>query len=117
MVALKLAYRGVSSFQVLGDSKLIIDWANGKNSMENLLFQPLVEKFREIKNHLDSVSFHHVYRELNEIADQLSNEALTLHEGLVITSEWIEERTSPIACIAYKVEPAAVQKLMFEILE
>jgi ribonuclease HI len=87
--------RGVISLQVLGDSKLILDWVNDKNSMENSVLQPLTEKLREVKNQFNSVSFHHMYRELNEFADQLSKEALTLHEGLVITSEWIEGKTSP----------------------
>jgi hypothetical protein len=46
---LKLALeRGVSSLQVLGDSKLVIDWAQGKSSLENLILLPLMEKFREV---------------------------------------------------------------------
>jgi hypothetical protein len=71
---------------VVGDSKLVIDWAKGNSSLEKLLLKLLMEKLREIRNLFEMVSFEHVYRELNEIADQLSKEVLTLQEGLVILS-------------------------------
>jgi hypothetical protein len=37
-----------------------------------------MEKIREIRRSFESISFLHVFHELNEIADKLSKEALSL---------------------------------------
>nr|QHR87972.1 hypothetical protein Q903MT_gene1984 [Picea sitchensis] len=76
-MALKLslilaAERGVSRLQVFGDSLLVINWMNGRNQLENLLLQPVLDELLAIKSSLTEVTLKHIYRERNRLADELS---------------------------------------------
>lgn len=67
--------------QVFGDSKLVIDQANGKASISNVSLTSLISDASFQINQFDWISFQHVLRELNTIADNLSKEALQLPKG------------------------------------
>lgn len=53
--------------------------------MENPLQLLVTRKIRETKRPFDSISFNDVFRELNDIVDKLSKEALLLHEDSIVT--------------------------------
>lgn len=62
------------SIQIFGDSKITINWANGSHRCNILHLIPLLDEILLIKRHFDFISFTHVYREINFIADILSKE-------------------------------------------
>jgi hypothetical protein len=55
----------------------------------------IIDKTSKVRNMLVSISFQHVFRELNEKADKLSKEALLLQEGLLVTAETAGGGTLP----------------------
>ena len=60
---LKLAVdRAITCFQVLRQSKLVIDRVNGKNRLESLILQPFMNMVKEVRNLLPMVTSQHVYR-------------------------------------------------------
>jgi ribonuclease HI len=81
------AEQGVDQIQIMGDSKLVIDWINSKSNMQNMYLSSNMERIKELKGNLFKISFHHVYRELNVGADELSKEALSLHSGCFMSEE------------------------------
>lgn len=82
--------KDLRKLQVLGDSKLVIDWAQGKVNVQNT---KLANVLREIKLAFQSfkwLSFHHVLRELNSKANELSEEALELQKRAFEFYEYFE---------------------------
>jgi hypothetical protein len=50
-IFLKIAFkRGIPNLQVLGGSKMIIEWAKGKYKIENLLVQPIMERVTKARS-------------------------------------------------------------------
>jgi hypothetical protein len=82
------ADRGIPKLQVLGDSKLLIDWANGKNMIINLVLSLVMSRVVEIKRRFEAISSLHIYWEFNIKANQLSKEALYLQEGIITIQEF-----------------------------
>ena len=70
----KALERGVRSIQIFGDSKIIINWANGFQQCHILRLMPLLDEVLLLKHHFDFISFTHVYRERNTTTDRLSKE-------------------------------------------
>ena len=64
--------------QVFGDSLVIINWAIGVHSCHVSRLLPMLEDVLRIKSLFDSISFSHIYRERNQLADGLSKEASQL---------------------------------------
>jgi ribonuclease HI len=77
----------VKRIQILGDSKLVLDWANGKSNITNMLLRPIMDRIQVLKGDFDEIYFIHVYREFNHKAYTLSKEALTVQEGVLIEQE------------------------------
>lgn len=72
----RCAQLGVENLEVYMDSLLIVNQVNGLFKVKNAELMPLYESVRKITNSFDSISFSHVRRELNSIADGLVNECL-----------------------------------------
>jgi ribonuclease HI len=68
--------------QIFGDSKVVVDWVNGKIQMQVLRARNLMEQIREFLTTFEWFSVTHVPRSLNSIADELSKDALDLDGGL-----------------------------------
>lgn len=85
LLMIKALEWGTHSIQIFGDSKLIINWAMGTHHCTILRLIPLLDEIFLIKRHCDFISFTHVYREKNSIADQLSKEGSQLQEGEAIS--------------------------------
>lgn len=73
--------KNCDSLHVFGDSMLAINWENGTQRCHNLRLLPLVDDIFQILHHFDFVTIAHVYRDENQVADQLSKEALQLQSG------------------------------------
>jgi hypothetical protein len=54
---------------LLGDSKLVMDWANDEVQISIIVLEPILERMLEIKALFEEVSFAHVFREFNHKAD------------------------------------------------
>jgi ribonuclease HI len=76
--------------QVMGYFKLVIDWAKGKMSIQNIILVNILRDIRLSFQSFEWLSFQHILRELNVKADDLSKEALQLQRGAFRYYEYFE---------------------------
>jgi ribonuclease HI len=74
--------------QACGDSRVIIDWLNGKANLQGCSIEGWKSRIQDLLKDFQATSFHHVYREFNKEADQLSKSALTDPEGKISYYQW-----------------------------
>lgn len=94
--------QGCLSLQVFGDSSLVINWANGAAQCNVLNLVAILEEIQLIKQMFNSISFTHVYRERNGVADRLSKEAAQRPLALGI---WQITVHSPVGTYSYYHRP------------
>ena len=72
---------------------MVIDWKKGKMHIKEPHLQHLLRVIKEQKSTFETISFTHIYRELNTEAN--SKDALALHPGLMevrdINNEKVEK--------------------------
>ena len=68
------------------DSELVIKQMLGIYKVKHAAMQPLHAEARRLTAQLDRVTFEHVRREFNKVADGLSNQAMDLVEGKTPTT-------------------------------
>ena len=73
--------KDIKKLQVMGDSKLEINWAQGKLEIQNVNLANIVRDIKLAFLSFEWLSFHHVLRELNVKVDDLSKEAFQLQRG------------------------------------
>jgi ribonuclease HI len=74
---LTLASRlSISKLLVQGDSKIVIDWLQGKGRLQVVSLDCWKDRIIEIFKLFQKLTFTHVYREENKEADSLSKQAL-----------------------------------------
>jgi hypothetical protein len=56
----------------MGDSPMVINWRKGSFQVQNNSLLSLAQQLKAISNQCLWVSYTHIYRENNKIADQLS---------------------------------------------
>jgi ribonuclease HI len=105
LLALKLLLlfvveKGCKTLQVFGDSMLIINWENGVQRCHISRLVPIYEEVLRIINVFDSISFTHLYREQNQLADRLSKEASQLEYG-----RWYIEEQSAVGIHGFYHRP------------
>lgn len=76
--AMQLGYKQVD-FRI--DSMLVVNQMNGVYKIKNRELWPINERIRELMANFDKVTFAHVSRELNQLADGMVNRTLDRHEG------------------------------------
>jgi len=64
---------GITELQVFGDSKLVIEQMKGNWKMKKGLYLPFAEATKELVGEYTKIDFEWIRRELNTIADALSN--------------------------------------------
>ena len=74
--ALELGYKRVD-FKI--DSMLVVNQMNGIYTIKNRELWPINERIRELVTHFDKVTFMHVRREFNQLADGMVNRTLDEH--------------------------------------
>ena len=82
---------GVRNLQIFGDSKIIINWANGFQRCHIIRLISLLEEILVLKQNFDFLSITHVYRERNRVADKLSKEGTQLQEGQGISETFLRD--------------------------
>jgi ribonuclease HI len=83
--------KNMTKLQVFGDSKLVIDWERGQNNIQNPRLASILRDIKLTFRNFEWLSFHHIPRELNTKADELSKEALQLQKGAFGFYEFFED--------------------------
>ena len=84
----------VPSLHIYGDSKTMIDWVNGKNNIRTQHLHNLLKEIQAMKPSFESITFSHIYRELNTEVDTLSKLALAIQQGIIEGEEHINGQVS-----------------------
>ena len=61
------------------DSMLVVNQMNGIYTIKNRDLWPINERIRDLMSHFDSVTYHHVPRDMNQLADSEVNRTLDQH--------------------------------------
>jgi ribonuclease HI len=72
----RAAELGVDELEVVSDSELMVKQLNGEYRVKNAALRDLSVEAARLARKLPSVTYTHVRREHNELADRLVNEAL-----------------------------------------
>jgi ribonuclease HI len=72
--------------QILGDSKVIIDWLKQKGNLQAINIEGWKCKNRDLVSSFRGIYFQHIFRESNEEADKLSKQALSTTKGRISTT-------------------------------
>jgi ribonuclease HI len=67
---------GIDKIVLLSDSELVVSQMNGKYKVKNQELAPIYQQVKELANSFESVTFVHVPRELNKVADLEVNRIL-----------------------------------------
>jgi hypothetical protein len=79
--------RQVKRLQVFHDSKLLMEWENGKSDIYNLELGLIFNRIMEKKIVFEEISFAQVYREFNHKVYQLSKKSLILDGVFLLVHE------------------------------
>jgi hypothetical protein len=85
----------ILTIHVHGDSKVIIDWLRGKGRLQVVTLDYWKHRLRGLIDLFHSISFAHVYREYNEVVDNLSKQALLKEPGKIYYYECVEDHQGP----------------------
>jgi ribonuclease HI len=96
LLLLFVVEKGCKTLQVFGDSMLIINWEKGVQRCHISHLVPIYEEVMRLINLFDTISFTHLYRERNRLADMLSKEASQLEYG-----HWHIEEQSAVGSSGY----------------
>ena len=72
---------------------MTIYWENKKIHINSPHLQHLLKTLREQMVSFESITFHHIYKELNSKADKVSKIALALRLGLMEAKEIVNSQT------------------------
>ena len=70
---------GAHTVDFRSDSMLVVNQMNGIYTIKNRELWPIYERIQELIGHFDKVTFTHVRREFNALADGLVNKTLNQH--------------------------------------
>ena len=92
---------------VVSDSQVIISWDDGNNDFHSLLVDHRKSKVRKLISSFTSITFRHIYHEINFDADQLSKVGIGEIDGLINYEVWLESSLSLSASLAidYEIGP------------
>jgi ribonuclease HI len=68
-------FKKINRLQLVGDSKIIIDWFANDNNLQVISLQPWMTRIRELSGRFIQLKAHHIYRAYNKEVDLLSKEA------------------------------------------
>lgn len=74
--AKKNLLKDVNEIDFFMDSKLVVEQLSGRYKVKSKTLKPLIEKIRELEKSFNEISYTHVPRAKNEVADSLANLAL-----------------------------------------
>jgi ribonuclease HI len=86
----------INQLQILGDSRVIIDWINHKCNLIAVNIERWKQKKMELAKNIKDPSIHHIYRVHNKEADALSKRALNEVEGRLTVYHWDSGKESQL---------------------
>jgi len=86
----------IQKIQVLGDSKVIIDWLNQKSNLQTIDIEGWKHKTKDLITFFQGISFHHIYMDFNKEANLLSKQALLESEGILSFYQWVGGAGGPL---------------------
>jgi hypothetical protein len=86
----------ILDLHMMGDSKIVIDWLNGIGSINVANLDGWKDIIHALFPFFRSVTFAHIYRERNKVADSLSKKAFYMPQGHIAYSHWLEGHEGPI---------------------
>jgi ribonuclease HI len=89
----------IKNLQVLGDSKVIIEWINNKGNLHSANIECWKQKTRDLAKTFNDISFQHIYRVHNMEADSLSKRALKEIKGRLSVYHCENGEDSPISSL------------------
>ena len=82
---------GIPNLRVFGDSSVIINWAKGNAALSPPELHYWCRETRKLFSHFLELSFSHIYREHNQLADRLSKSALSLTPSMCTFHEFFDD--------------------------
>ena len=78
---------GLPIQMIMGDSMVIISWVNKLSTLNLPHLKHWCDEILSMAQHFPSVTYNHIFREHNRLADELSKRALKLEFGSAYFSE------------------------------
>jgi ribonuclease HI len=93
---LHLASRlNIEHLQLIGDSRVIIDWLNHKGKLQTITLLAWKDRIRSLQRHFKKLIFTHTSREYNMEADLLSKTTLQGKACLITYNHWLDGHEGP----------------------
>jgi ribonuclease HI len=73
--------KNVNSLHIFGDSLNVINWVWKSQQCHNIHLLPILEEVQRLVASFDTLVVHHVFRERNMVANQLSKEGVQMGHG------------------------------------
>jgi len=78
------SHLSILEIHVQGDSNIIIEWMKGKGHLQVVALELWKDRIRDTINLFRKISFAHIYRVNNKVADNLSKFALLQAPGKIV---------------------------------
>jgi ribonuclease HI len=85
----------VYDIHIMGDSKIIIDWLNKIGDLWVANLEAWKDRIDDICSLYRSITFEHIYREMNKKADCQSKQAFYTCRGKITYTSWMEGHKGP----------------------
>ena len=79
--------KNIVHLQVVGDSKVIIDWDNQKCQLQVAILEGWKDKITRLQSNFEYFAYQHVYKEYHVESNGLSKQSLYLLEGILYNYE------------------------------
>ena len=73
---------------VRGDSKVVIEWAKGNYDISSVELEHWLSRTKELIKQFSTLTFQHIFREYNTVADDLSKRAIGTGFKEIILQEY-----------------------------
>jgi ribonuclease HI len=81
-------YLSIYKLQILGDSKVIINWLNNKGNLCVISLEGWKQRISLLRRKFMATNFYHIYREYNKEVDEQSKKDLLELEGYIVLHKW-----------------------------
>jgi len=85
----------IEALQVLGDSRIIIDWLNNRGDLQTISLMAWKDRIRLLQTSFKNLTYNNIYSELNKTTDHLSKLTLQKKVGILSYNHWLDGHESP----------------------
>jgi ribonuclease HI len=90
----------IYDIHIMGDSKIVIEWLKKDGELRVASLEAWKERIVEICTHFRSITFEHIYKEMNQEADYQSKQAFFNIRGKITYTLWVEGHKGPTLYIS-----------------